>query len=255
MDFTIIVPTYNCEKYLEQALESIAIQEHNGKTQVIVVDNCSCDKTREIAQKYHTEIICETDTGEPDAINKGMKRAKGDVVTWLDSDDIFEPLAFKRVEVIFESHPQRLWLYGKSYFIDAEGKKIRRLITRAKESLQRNYSYDKLCKLCFIPQPSVFMRRSLQMIVGELNIDYRLIFDYEYWLRAGQFNDPLFVDSYLSSMRAHDGSLSVQYSFKQMRQSLELATRFKPNSRLTYLTRFSVLLSTIVYYRTLGRYL
>lgn len=254
MDFSIVVPTFNSAKYVGECLESIVSQKHNGNTQVIVVDNQSSDDTLKICQEYHTEIICEKDQGEPDAINKGMKRATGDIVAFLDSDDLYEPLALRSVEVFFEAHPYLNWMYGKSHFIDKDGKEIRRLITVAKEWLQQDYSYNRLCKLCFISQPSVFMKREFQALVGNYNVNYRLIFDYEYWLRAGKLSMPMYLDKYLSSMRAHNGSASVQFDMTQMKQSLELATRFNPHSKITYGVRMAVLLSTILYYRTIGKY-
>jgi glycosyltransferase involved in cell wall biosynthesis len=255
MNFSIVVPTYNSQEYLEECLQSIVKQKHDGRTQIIVVDNQSIDDTLDIADEYKCQIICEKDEGEPDAINKGMRIANGNVVAFLDSDDIYEPDAFLKVEKHFYYNKMG-WVYGKSYFINEDGKKIRRLITNLKEILQRNYSYDKLCNLCFIAQPSVFMRRDFKDQIGDFNTDYPLIFDYEYWLRAGQISDPSFISEYLSSMRAHSGSNSVKFSTRQMRESLDLVYRFKKrNHYLSYSFRLCVLLLTIIYYKTVGRIL
>ena len=252
MNFSIIVPTYNCEKYLEECLDSISSQAHKGDTQIILVDNVSTDKTLEIARKYTKNIICEKDRGEPDALNKGLKLATGDVIAYLDSDDIYEENAFGIAEWKFRNND---WIYGKSYFIDEDGKQIRRTITTLKQLLQRNYSYEKLCNLCFICQPSVFLKRDFVQKVGEFNIDYPLIFDYEYWLRAGQLAVPLYVPLYLSSMRAHSGSNSVKFSTRQMRESLDLVYRFKKgNHLLSYAMRMGILSSCLVYYKTIGRF-
>lgn len=252
MNFSIIVPTYNCEKYLKECLDSIVSQRHRGRTQIIVVDNQSTDKTLEIARRYTKIIVSEKDRGEPDALNKGLKLATGDIIAYLDSDDIYEPYAFWVVEQKFFGND---WIYGKSYFIDEDGNQIRRTITTLKQLLQRNYSYEKLCNLCFICQPSVFLKREFVKKVGEFNIDYPLIFDYEYWLRAGQISSPSYVPLYLSSMRAHGGSNSVKFSTRQMRESLDLVYRFKrKNHYLSYAMRLGILSSTLVYYKTIGRY-
>ena len=257
MNFSIIVPTYNSAKYLDACLYSIVQQSHNGQTQIIVVDNESVDDTIKICQQYpNLEIICEKDYGEPDALNKGMNLARGDIVAFLDSDDIYEPDAFKIVETIFGAQDKLQWLYGKSYFIDTNGGKIRRIITLLKHLLQSNYSYNKLCNLCFISQPSVFMRKEFWHQVGAYNVDYPLIFDYEYWLRAGKISEPQYTPYYLSSMRAHEGSNSVKFSIRQMRESLDLVYRFKKNNHyLFYIFRMAILLLTIIYYKTIGKYL
>jgi glycosyltransferase involved in cell wall biosynthesis len=256
VDFSIIIPTYYAEEYLKECMDSIVGQKHNGKTQIIVVDGQSTDKTLEIIKQYNVELICGKDKNEPDALNKGFALAKGDIVAWLDADDTYTPNALIIVEDYFNKFPQYKWVYGKSYFINEKGKEIRRIITSLKQLLQKNYSYDKLCNLSYLSQPSVFMRRSLQQGIGEFNVDYPLIFDYEYWLRAGLICDPLFIDEYLSSMRAHDGSNSVKFSMRQMRESLDLVYRFKKSYHYrNYLLRLVILLSTVVYYRTIGRVL
>jgi glycosyltransferase involved in cell wall biosynthesis len=256
VDFSIIVPTYNCESYLKQCLDSIVTQKHMGKTQIILVDNQSSDKTLEIAKQYKDiEIVSEKDKGEPDALNKGFKLATGQIVAWLDADDFYEPSTFYNVECVFNRYRNTNWVYGKSYFVDEKGKRVRRMITVAKQWLQSSYSYDKLCALCFIAQPSVFMRKEFQKIVGEFNINRRLNFDYEYWLRAGKLSEPLYVDEYLSSMRAHDGSLSVKYDFTQMKQSLDMVKLYKKNYKSIYLLRVGILSLTLVYYRTIGKVL
>ena len=257
MNFSIIVPTFNCEEYLVECLSSIFRQVHNGNNEVILVDNKSTDKTLEIARTYQLlykgmNIISEKDNGEPDALNKGLKLVTGDIVAYLDSDDIYEPDAFRHVEDIIQNND---WIYGKSYFIDKDGKQIRRIITMFKQTLQRNYSYEKLCNLCFICQPSVFLKREFVQKVGEFNVDYPLIFDYEYWLRAGLISSPLYVPLYLSSMRAHGGSNSVKFSTRQMRESLDLVYRFKNGNRFwSYAMRMGILSSTLMYYKTIGRF-
>jgi glycosyltransferase involved in cell wall biosynthesis len=254
VDFSIVVPTYNAEKYLKECLDSIFSQKHDGKTQVIVVDGMSTDKTLEIAKSYGVELICGKDKNEPDALNKGFLLTKGEVVAFLDADDIYQSDTFWLVEHFFETYKSVQWAYGKSYFIDEQGKEIRRIITGLKQLLQKNYSYEKLCNLCFISQPSVFMRRNFKEQIGQFDVDYPLIFDYEYWLRAGKVSEPFFIPSYLSSMRVHNGSNSVKFSTRQMRESLDLVYRFKrKNHYLGYGLRLFILLATIFYYKTVGR--
>lgn len=230
-------------------------QVHDGETEIILVDGYSVDKTLEIAKGYpNITVITEKPQGEPDAINKGMKLATGDIVTFLDGDDIYEPDALKIAEQYF-SNPDLMWVYGKAHFINPEGQRIRRLITLAKEHLQKDYSYNKLCYLCFIAQPSVFMRREFQKKVGDYNPDKKLIFDYEYWLRAGKLADPTFIPEYLSSMRAHNGSISVKFSREQMQESLNIIKEFNKQNRYAYYVRYAILRSTEMYYKTVGGWL
>lgn len=255
MDFSIIVPTFNAELYLKECLDSIVNQCHDGKTQIIVVDGMSTDKTLEIIKNYEVHLICGKDKNEPDALNKGFALANGDIVAWLDADDVYSSNTLKIVENYFVNN-RTDWVYGKSYFINEQGKHIRRIITTLKEVLQKNYSYSKLCNLSFLAQPSVFMTRKLYQDVGEFNIDYPLIFDYEYWLRVGTFTSPIYIPEYLSSMRAHPCSNSVKFSVRQMRESLDLVYRFKKrNHHISYLIRMIILLSTIAYYRSIGKYI
>ena len=230
-------------------------QKHDGNTQIILVDGYSVDDTLKIASGYpNITVITEKPHGEPDAINRGMRLATGDIVTFLDGDDTYCPNALRTVERYFHN-PYLQWVYGKAYFINPAGQRIRRLITLAKEYLQKDYSYNKLCYLCFIAQPSVFMRREFQQKVGDYNTEKKLIFDYEYWLRAGKLADPVFIPEYLSSMRAHNGSISVKFSREQMEESLNIIREFKQQNKYAYHVRHAILRSTELYYKTVGEWL
>jgi len=88
---TVITPTFNCEKYIEQCIKSV-INQKNVKTEHIVIDGLSTDNTLNIVKKYkNIKFISEQDSGEVDALNKGLKLAKGNYICWLNADDWLEP--------------------------------------------------------------------------------------------------------------------------------------------------------------------
>ncbi|MCW5212668.1 glycosyltransferase, partial [Desulfobulbus sp. TB] len=101
MRFSIITPNYNGDSFLEQTLRSVISQPSHGiELEYIVVDGGSTDSSQEILQRYAQDIthtIIEPDTGPANAINKGLQLATGDVLAWLNADDIYYPGTFERV--------------------------------------------------------------------------------------------------------------------------------------------------------------
>src|SRR5215207_3330029 len=109
---SIIVPTLNQARFIEQTLASITGQNW-PRLELIVIDGGSTDGTREIVERYPvTHFISEKDRGQADAINKGMRLAKGDILAWLNSDDYYLPLAFMRVARVLEDTTKPQLVYG-----------------------------------------------------------------------------------------------------------------------------------------------
>lgn len=253
MKLSIIIPSYNTAKYIRQAIDSVLSQKCN--VECIIIDGGSTDGTLDILKSYGDRIkwLSEKDKGETDAINKGLRMATGEVVGWLDADDVYLPGALRTVARYFDMNPNRMWLYGKCRIIDAEGKETSRIITRFKEIFQPRYSYNKLLVLDFIAQPATFWRRELLEELGYLDESENLVMDYEYWLRIGAKYQPMFINQYLACWRSHGESQTSKALVQNMKDALRVSRRYAPNRRVINTLQWFVCYFVIVAYFVMGR--
>ena len=118
---SIVTPSYNQGKFIEDTIQSVLIQNYPN-FEHIIVDNCSTDGTVEILKKYpFLKWISEPDKGQTDALNKGFRKATGDIIAYLNSDDQYCPGVFLTVADYFLEHPECKWLCGNVIFTDSKG--------------------------------------------------------------------------------------------------------------------------------------
>ncbi len=227
LKISIIIPSYNASDFIEETIQSIVNQNYPN-LECIVIDGGSNDGTLDILNKYKGQImwISEKDRGQSDAINKGLKLASGDIITYINADDVYERGCFQKVTAFFEKSPTVKWVYGKCRIINKDGAEIRRPITWYKNFWQKRYSYNRLLILDFIAQPATFWRKELTDEIGLFDVNQHLAMEYDYWLRTGANYKPGFIDDYLASFRVHRHSRSsVNYS-KAAREALDVAKSY-----------------------------
>lgn len=225
MKFSVITPTYNSEKYLSETIESIISQAGDIEIDYLIVDGGSTDGTLDIIKDYierlekgHITVKCskltfnyisEPDNGMYDAIAKGFERVKGDVVCYLNSDDFYQPNAFKTLDHIFKKYPEVRWVTGAATSYNYDG-----LIHNSNvpyffyNKFIRNGMYEGR-SLPFIQQESTFWRRE---VLNTLDIsEFRSLKysgDYYLWYSFAK-KYPLFVlGGILSGFRFHSNNLS-----------------------------------------------
>lgn len=222
---SIITPSYNQAGYLRAAIESVQSQRGAFALEHIVVDGGSTDGSLDVLRAYGGAVrwISEPDDGQADALNKGLAMAAGDVVGWLNSDDLYEPGALDAVAQVFAAEPATQWVYGKVRVVDADGREIRRWITRYKNLRMRRWSYAKLLAENWISQMGVFWRRDAGAEVGPFRTDLNWCMDYDYWLRLGQRWPGRFVDRYLAAFRWYPTSKSGAGFARQFREESAVA--------------------------------
>ncbi|MCI5146594.1 MAG: glycosyltransferase, partial [Candidatus Electrothrix sp. AR3] len=137
MRFSIITPNYNGERFLEQTLTSVLNQVGKGiELEYIVVDGGSTDQSHAILKKYADDIthtIIENDAGPADAINKGFALASGEVIAWLNADDLYYPGTLQRVQRAMERTPKAAFWFGGCPIFNEQDEEIRTGITWFKE--------------------------------------------------------------------------------------------------------------------------
>lgn len=235
---SIITPSYNQARFIEQTIQSVLNQQYPN-FEYIVMDGGSTDATIDILKKYDRSIRwrSQPDNGQSAAINEGLRLATGEIVGFLNSDDLYEPGAFNLVGQYFTTFPDKNWVTGFCRIIDENGHEHRSLIRQYKQWWLKRYRYQTLLVLNYIAQPATFWRRSLIEDVGLLNEQEHLAMDYEYWLRIGQKHRLGLISHQLAAFRIHRHSKGQTTFQDQFLKEVDIAARFSNSHLLKFLHR------------------
>lgn len=230
MRFSVITPNYNGGAFLETTIRSVIEQRSPSmELEYIVVDGQSTDNSHEIIARYRDqidEVIIGPDTGPANAINKGFAKATGDIVSWLNGDDIYYSGTLKRVEEAMGAIPGASFCFGRCPIIDERGEEIRRPITRFKEFFFPVSSRFVFQSINYVSQPSVFFRREIldQGPPPYLREDLVAAWDYEFLLRLWRLGKGYFIPGGpLAAFRWHEASISGSSFRVQFREELSAA--------------------------------
>ncbi len=185
---TIITPSFNQAQFLEQTITSVLDQDYPN-LEYIVIDGGSTDHSVDIIRKYAGRLaywVSEKDRGQTHAINKGLERATGDILAYLNSDDFYLPGTLHQVATHFQQNPYIDLLHGRCRAVDINGTKIGERfgdISRYREILDL---WDVWWKRRNFVQPEVFWTRRITEKIGLFREDLHYVMDYEYWLRILQ---------------------------------------------------------------------
>lgn len=231
MKISVITPSFNQVGFIRQTIESVLSQGLGDKLEYIVVDGGSTDGTLDILREYEGRLkwVSGPDRGQADAVNKGISMATGDIIGWLNSDDLYEDGALEKVLQAFGQDPGCSWLYGKCRIIDRDGREIMKWITRYKNRSLRRFSLERLMRENFVSQPAVFFRKELFEKVGPLDLTLNYALDYDLWLRFGLQSPACVADEYLSRFRRHGASKSETGTREQFREEYEVCLRYGPS--------------------------
>ena len=207
MKFSIITPSYNQGPFIERTIQSILAQEGDFELEHLVMDGGSSDGTLAILRRYEDRLrwVSGKDDGQSDAINKGFDATNGDVIAWLNSDDLYEPGALQAVAEAYASQSFD-WCFGNCRNIDEQDNEIRRAVARYKQKQGRHYSFRNLIRRDFVSQPATFFPRAAYKRIGPIDLSLHYAMDYDYWLRLGRISDPVVIDRTLASFRWHSQS-------------------------------------------------
>lgn len=177
---SVVTPCYNSSRFLEETIRSVLTQDYE-RLEYIVVDGGSTDGTIRIIERYGSTIrwVSEPDHGQSEALNKGFRMATGEILGWLNADDVYLPGAVKRAVTFLREHPDTAAVYSDGLIIDADGRFLGQW--RGCDFSLR----ELLLGRCFICQPTIFMRRDAVEEVGWLDESLHYTMDYDLWLRLG----------------------------------------------------------------------
>jgi len=203
---TIVTPSYNQVSYLEGTIRSVLEQDYPN-IEYMVIDGGSTDGSLEIIQRYAQRLaywVSEPDCGQTDAINKGFNRAKGEVLAWLNSDDVYRPGAVAEAVRYLHDHPQAGMVYGNADYVDDAGQVIGWFPAAQTDykRLRRGYVH--------IPQQAMFFRSRLWRMVGPLDPTFYFAMDYDLWVRIAAVT-PIHYHPYTwAAFRLHGDAKSLK---------------------------------------------
>lgn len=222
----MVTPVFNAIETLPETLASIRAQNY-PELEHVVVDAVSTDGTLELLRAEEAagriKLISEPDNGLSDAFNKGVRVATGELVGWLNADDLYEPGALWSVARAYAANPGAEWLTGRCRIIGADGRETRKVVTAYKNFLLRRFSLGLYLTNNFVSSPATFVRRSVLGELGALDERFEYSADYDLWLRLARRSKPVYVDADVARFRMGEGSLSITGFERQFREHAQNA--------------------------------
>ncbi len=225
---SVITPSFNQAAFLEQTIQSVLSQTYTN-IEYIIIDGGSADSSVDTIKKYENKLaywVSEKDNGQSDAINKGLAKAKGQIVAYLNSDDLLEPNAVELAVEYFLKHPQTSVVYGQCIHIDENGKEI-------SKPLGAQTSYIRLLTIGMLPhvhQPACFF--NLNVIKRRPLFDAALhyVMDYELILHCIKREGTVkFIPHTLARFRYHQTSKTVAQERKMYQEKMQAQQQKAPH--------------------------
>jgi glycosyltransferase involved in cell wall biosynthesis len=254
MRISIVTPSFNQAQFIRRTIDSVLDQQGDFELDYRVVDGGSTDGTLEILKAYGDRVLwhSEPDRGQVDAINKGLRLATGEVVSWLNSDDVLLPGALARVAAAFTAEPDREWLHGRCVIIDAEDREVRRWVSAYKDFRSRHHTFENFLTENYISQMTAFWRRGVHDSIGYLDSSIRFAFDYDLFVRLAQRGEPIYVPDPIACFRWYETSKSGSGFVVQMAETAEIGARQSEATAWTKARAWAKKLAIINIYRALA---
>ncbi|HEY4181757.1 MAG TPA: glycosyltransferase family 2 protein [Kofleriaceae bacterium] len=228
MKISIVTPSFNQAQFIGRTIDSVLSQRGDFELEYIVLDGGSTDGTLEILESYGNVLRWSSakDKGQVDAINKGLKAATGDVVGWLNSDDVLLPGALAKVAKAFRANPEAEWVHGRCQIIDADDNEVRRWISVYKDYRCRRHTFENFLTEDYVSQMTTFWKRSLHDDIGYLDDSFRFAFDHDFFLRIARRGDPVYLTDDIACFRWYETSKSGEGYVVQMTETASLSEKF-----------------------------
>ncbi len=217
---SIVTPCLNMARYLEAAVRSVLEQDYPA-VDYLVVDGGSTDGSVDLLRRYTGRLryLSEPDRGPADAINKGFRLARGEILAWLNADDYYlTRTAVSEAVRAFARHPEAAVVYADGVWVDEEGREIGPYPVA-------DFDPRRLARECFLCQPAAFIRRRAFEEIGGLNPDLKYAFDYDLWIRLARRFPFVRVPGRWAASRMHRATITLGARRAVFRETLELLRR------------------------------
>lgn len=220
---SIITPSFNQAAFLERTLLSVLDQDYPN-LEYIVIDGGSTDGSVEILKKYDNRLaywVSEKDRGQSHALNKGFERATGEIIGWLNSDDLYCRGALRHVGEWFLTHPQDEVHYGGLYLVDEED-----CITDAHWAAKPDIRYTYFVGMD-VHQQSLFWKRELMERAGKIDESFRFSMDLDFVLRLMLHGRVSRTTRYLGKFREHEAAKTSNIADICLRENQIIFDRYR----------------------------
>ena len=193
----VVTPSFNTARFVGAAVSSVLDQNYPN-LDYIVMDGGSTDGTADVLKSFGDRIrwVSQSDAGQSDAIARGFAQTTGEILSWLNSDDLYCPGAFAEVARYFRDHPEIDLVYGDANYVDVNGEQISRCVHIEPYSKSRLLSHSD-----FIVQPATFFRRSAYEAAGGMNPKFNWALDYDLWIRMAEKSAFAYLPKLLANYR------------------------------------------------------
>lgn len=225
LKISVITVSYNQGRYIEENILSVLNQGYEN-FEHIIIDACSKDNTLDILKKYdHLKWTSEPDKGQSDGLNKGFRKATGDLIVWLNSDDVMCEGAFDALNRFFIENPDKHVVTGNQVFINGNSE-----ITHIVKA--ESFTYDRLLntRYCSVMQNSTVFRKSVLDKVGLLDETLHYTMDLDLFIRIAKEFTSYTIDADIAKFRVWEDSKTTTAQIKFYRNMLVL--KKKHNARI-----------------------
>lgn len=223
---SIITPSYNQGQFIEETIRSVLLQNYPN-LEYIIIDGGSTDESVEIIRKYEpwlTYWVSEKDRGQSDAINKGFRRASGEIVAWLNSDDWYQINSLATIGLFFSYNLKASVVMGKCNLTDEEGT----IFDVVENKKRTNRDIRRFWLSRSIPtQPTIFFRKKLIDKWGLCREDLHFAMDFDLWLRFSRECDFYHVGDVIANYRFHPMAKGGRQNWEIFRDEWSSSYKFR----------------------------
>lgn len=248
---SVVVPSFNQGQFIERTIQSL-IDQNYPNLEIIVMDGGSTDETLPIIDRYREHIFhveSGPDGGQAAAIARGFSLAKGDFISWLNSDDTYNPGALLAIGRYLASHPNVKFLYGNTRVIDADDRQL-----SFKRSVKFWLPVMKYAYLT-VPQMSAFWSRELYVRAGGMDQSLRFCMDYDLFVRMSQICAPRRINETIGNFRIHGASKTTNLEKIRLKEDAIVQERYcavKPSAGWRFKFMRSLMLIALVCLMAVG---
>ncbi|MFN2454886.1 MAG: glycosyltransferase family 2 protein [Pyrinomonadaceae bacterium] len=239
---SIIIPSFNQGQFIEETIRSLILQEYEN-LEIIVIDGGSDDSTLDVIKKYERWLaywVSEKDSGQANAINKGLAIARGEIVKWINSDDLLLPGALMELSRNYLKNKDKFFISPVEHFLDGSDK----CRTFEPKNISRETLVEFWSGKISWNDPGTFYTREVFNTVGIIDESYRYAFDYDFILRVTEHFEPVYLKKTTARFRVHSHSKTIsegdKFIYEQAKVSQKHWAELKQVDRLGFERYFAV---------------